>query len=364
MSASSPPSSIKNVLARLLGVPAFVRWLPCWLRGRTPREEPQAASLLLRQPVDILLSIKDQLPPESSTAVSLTCKLAFRIFFHTTSGKLDRKSRLNLLLALEPDVSRELYFCHACTQLHYFSSSWVLDSRSKESQCHDGAVKLGDLHVGFNLVRLVMNAHLFGPGRGLSLCQLGVKTDHLPWTSSMTARIIHGQLYVRVSHRVSLPERRYKAFHAMCYHFEHEICEHITTGYSRRNPKDFLFKRPKQIPELESLVDILLTDHESPKDCAAIPGACSFCPTDFDTTIKVRNQDISSDPEVLPVDLLIVSYHQLGHCRSPEDSTWGLFSHKLSYWEQDSVSRARRLGTSFEEGAIRRRWEETTLESV
>jgi hypothetical protein len=168
------------------------------------RLDLSATSPLLSQPLDILFLILESLPPESAVALSLTCKSAFHAFFPAAGRRLDAKSRQHLLEWLERSVSRSHYFCHSCTQLHRFSSSWkpsldcILTCTYHGPPCRSDLVWFGGLQVGFHLVRLVMNAHLFGPGRGLRLCQLEIQKQRClgHWETNSVARVLDGQLYL------------------------------------------------------------------------------------------------------------------------------------------------------------------------
>ncbi|KAI1420990.1 hypothetical protein F5Y12DRAFT_770316 [Xylaria sp. FL1777] len=336
------------------------RCLHRWLRWPTCRVNKQARSLLLNLPLEILFLILDFLPPESSVAVSLTCKVAFYAFCSIMKSRLDTPNLQNLLLLLEESVSRHRFFCHNCTQLHRFSPYWAPGRRKKSSlepPCKPKTTDFGDIYIGFHHVRLVMNTHLLGPGHGISLRQL--QTEILPywkgWEISSVARILQDQLFLRVSHRLRLHQRRRFNRVALRSGYRHRICHHIITHPCRRNPRDLEAVIPTQIPELRPIADIDLYNDDAVADCNSVPGSCSICMTDFTTTIK--QQTDARDPARELLDVTIVSYHLLGHCRSPSDWKWQTFSTRYSRYPPDLMTRAQHQGSCYEPGAVRRRWD-------
>lgn len=294
------------------------RWLRWTLRRRL---DLQVASRLLDQPLELLLLILESLPPESAVVVALTCKLAYRAFFPAAIRRLDAQSLRDLLMLLEESVSRHLFFCHNCTQFHRFSSAWAPGVGSKsllEPPCRPSTAKFDKLYIGFHHVRLVMNAHFFGPGHGLGLRQL--ETTVPPywegWETKSVARIVHHQLYLRITHRILLSQNRFNNWRALRSEYEKYICPHVTTHMSKPNPRYLSATLPTQIPELVPLADRYSCSVDNIEDCSNAPGSCSVCLTDFTTSIRWLTKGVPiSEREVLNIS--IVSYHQLGHCRSP-----------------------------------------------
>jgi hypothetical protein len=334
-----------------------------WLGWQTRGVDSQATSLLLSQPLDVLFEILEYLPPVSSVALALTRKLAFRAFFPAMKSRLDAQGLQNLLLLLEESVSWDFFFCHGCTQLHRFSYSWAPGCRQKSSlepPCKPDINSFGDLYIGFHHVRLVMNAHFFGPRRGLSLSRL--ETKILPycngWETSSMAQIIQDQLFLCISHQLLLHQDRYLNRLALKSTYNHYICHHITTHPCRRNPRDLYAVLPTRIPELSPPGDGI--SYGDVKNCDSLPGSCSVRLTDFTTTVKQRRTNAdNSEQELLHVT--IVSYHQLGHCRSPFDWKWQTFSTRYSRYPPDLITRAQYLGSYHEPGAVKRRWDMDTL---
>ncbi|KAI1465378.1 uncharacterized protein F4812DRAFT_438488 [Daldinia caldariorum] len=81
--------------------------------------------------------------------------------------------------------------------------------------CRSRIIGLGGLYIGFHHARLVMNAHLFGPGRGLNLEKLQFNSLRLEnsWVTSSAARIIDGQLFLRLTHQLVLKQLKSDNYH-------------------------------------------------------------------------------------------------------------------------------------------------------
>ena len=334
------------------------RSLQRWLGRPTQGINLQAASLLSRQPCEILLLILEYLPPESSIAVTLTCKLLYHAFFPIMKSGLDTQSLQNLLLWLEESVSRDHYFCHDCIRLHRFSPSWAPSKNPLKPPCKPTTIDLGGRQIGFYHARLVMNAYFFGPGHGLELEQLEIRI--LPYIHDLQtdfrARILQYQLFLRVSHRLRLERDPSFIRTAVDNTYNHYICPHIITHLPRRDPRDVTATLPTQIPQLFPLASRFSYDEYMLDNCTDTPGSCSICLTDFTTSIKRQRIDACS-PERALLDVNIVSYHQLGGCRSPLDWKWQAFSTPCSHFPPDVPKRAQQPESCYQPGAVRKRWE-------
>lgn len=297
-------------------------------------------------------------------AVTLTCKSAFRAFFPAVKSRLDGPGLRNLLLLLEESVSRDLFFCHNCTRLHRFKSSWAPGCQYQSSlglPCEPKVTNVGDLYIGFHHIRLVMNSHFFGPGHGLSLNRFETKFTHrcTSWETHYAARILQDQLFLRVSHRLLLNKKHHSistsirtAIRNDC---PHHICHHITTHPPTRNPRDPYAVLPTQIPDLTPLGGKFDNYSDDVKDFDNAPGSCCICLTDFTTTVKQRKADSNSEPEML--DVAVVSYHQLGHCRSPSDWKWLTFSAPYSQYPSGFITRANHAEPYYDLGGVKKRWD-------
>ncbi|KAI1179967.1 hypothetical protein F4777DRAFT_355412 [Nemania sp. FL0916] len=337
---------------------------------------PQTHSLLLKQPLDILFQILDFLLPEYAVAVALTCKLSFRALFPSAKLRLTPRGLQDLLLLLEESLSRHWFFCHGCTQLHRFSPSWAPGRGSRnqsllEPSCRPTTADFGDLVIGSHHVRLVMNAHLFGPGHGISLSQL--EAEILPkgkgWEMRSETRILDSQLFLRVEHRLRLIQNREQNRRAVKTVCPHHICHHVITHQDRDELGNRRGRRtpaagPRQVDELKPLSDTL------PCDSDRSPGSCSVCLTDYITTV-VRQRVVhgngngsrsgarSGVPGLELLDIMIVSYHLLGRGRSPFEWEWRVFTTQSAHFPSYLQTRAQRQEEEpgYAPGEVRRRWD-------
>ena len=134
-------------------------------------------------------------------------------------------------------------------------------------------------------------------------------------------------------------------------HDPHWICHHVTTHPPR--PVGPYGKKGlvRRVSELSPWDEPLSYNYV--KDCAGVLGYCSVCLTDFETTVE-RPECRSDDPEMEMLNVTILSYHQLGPCRSPSDWKWQTFGAKQP---STPVTRKRYLDSFHEPAAVKRRWD-------
>jgi hypothetical protein len=394
-SISSTSSYLLAQIARIVISMSLTQFLHRWLGWPSSTMNPQTASLLLQQPLDIVNQILENLPPESAVAIALTCKLAFRAFFPAMRSRLEPESLEDLLLLLEKSVSRDLFYFHSCRKLHRYSSFWAPSIGCKSSlapPCKPKAVNLGGMHIAFYHVRLVMNEHLLGRGNGLHLDRF--KQENVPfifdnpfpaeWGTTTEARILQDQLFLKISHQLKL-HRKYWRNCEDIRSEEHYICPHYTTHLAKRDPFDLAAIIPKQVPPL-SPCDWLSKNFNHLEECENIRTSCTICLTDFITSLKLERTD-PNDPDLELLHITIISYHQFGHCRSPSDLKWRTFlTHRLSDLpdyiananrrirsfytrrldlcdQTNYIIRTEHLGPDYEQGSVQRIWD-TGAESV
>jgi hypothetical protein len=317
----------------------------------------QKQSLLLQLPAEILLQIANQLGPAHTIVLALTCKTSFDFFYPDAQARIRPSTRGPLLLALEKDLGHLLYYCHLCNILHPFTSSWrpgraqELDSAGDRPRCIDRqhfSPNIGML-IGYPHARLVMNRHFLGAPHGLPLSQFDfehtVRGHRSRWIQHWTARVINDELFLCCTHKMTdwhgtaqiVQEVLNKRSYDVCHHVGTEEVAHLslrTTGISHRE-SDYL-KR-------------LLSEQSLP--CHNASGSCNVCLTDYQTTIEWRQRS-SAMRNQSGWDITIVSYHQLGECRSPFDPKWQAFA----------VERSRRRAvprdaTRYPPGSVKEAWE-------
>lgn len=342
-----------------------------------PEIDPQRASLLSNQPCEILLLVLDHLPSESSAAFSLTCKLHYHSFFARAKRYLDDQSRQNLLLLLEPSLSRKLFYCHECIKLHRYSSYWNPGIQSYGLSCSPSTTEFRKpfflaRQLRFHHVRLAMNAHLLGPGHGLDLARLALELQpcwNQRWQADSTARIIHGEIFLGVNHRLFLQDEKPEVVqYSVSSIFNHNICSHITTHLPMRNPFDLHAMQPMQLPQLWPLYNRYPDDDVTQDNCTDVAGSCPVCLTDFAVSVERQKTRPYNDGTYLQsLNIEIKSHHQLGSCRSPLDWKWQTFSLPCADVGRslpESQVRIHQKETCCRTGAVRRQWEEASLSVI
>lgn len=317
-------------------------------------------SLLLQKlPVEVLLLVQDELhdTPQAAWALSLTCKALYGLLT-PRAPLLGPRARDSLLKLLEKDASvgSHLYFRPTCHTLHSFSKSWgphtrehrllfELDTHSitYARPCYeatwDSSVLL-NYNLGYHHARLVVNRHLYGPPNGLPLSNL----NRSPstgwgfgwWEQSCSAKVIDNELFLCRTYtlrtgggvfanswllRPSRNEREHQKVREEISKYGCSICAH---GYIKKPTDDAAFAMPEPNASLSP---------DDPRQlfspCQDVLGSCSFCLTDYYTTIKWQTAETKQQQQRARkrrlVDgwlITIVAYHQFGSCRSPFDWKW------------------------------------------
>lgn len=173
------------------------------LPSRQPRRSSQAQSLLFQLPIELLLEISGLLPSGSAVGFALTCSSLFGILFPKPT--LHGIQLEELLQLLERDLSKQLFYCQPCHTLHHFSPSWSPGHQDHfDAPCKPKVEVYDTLHLGFHLARLAMNKHLLGGGLNLEQFTCSLPAYYAGWDISFTARMIQDELYLSVSHTLSL----------------------------------------------------------------------------------------------------------------------------------------------------------------
>lgn len=371
-----------RLFPEMYGFLRFLGSIRMRLPGRRPRRSSQAESLLLQLPVELLLDISGFLPPESAVALALTCTSSFGILF--PKKKLRGLQLDELLQLLERDLSKQFFFCQPCHTLHRFSPSW----RPKYQDHFDGPCKInvevcGTFHLGFHFARLAMNKHLLGGGLELEQLSFSLPT-YRGWNVRSTARVIKDELYLCVSHALSLngtgPENRQELEAS-----KHGICDHVTTHEAENcfrisgveYIENFLDGPSfRQIPDYagpprERIAELAPRGYPSYShalaECRDTRGSCLTCLTDYSiTTNQKRTSDARNETTAKETwDIVIVAYHQLGSCRSQFDWKWRTYATQLVYldeWIVDSLLFGnRRKKGPYAPGSVRARWDRAGL---
>ncbi|KAI0969363.1 hypothetical protein F4678DRAFT_473973 [Xylaria arbuscula] len=334
------------------------------------------AGSLLNTPVKVFLLISDRLSPDALAALSLTCKPFYLILKERI--QLNSADRNTLLLLLEKDLGDKLYYCHFCSRLHPFSPSWTpvdsyLRARKIQNCCYECCPVLGQAFslskpyhygIGYHHARLVMNRHLFGAPRGLPLDHLHrrfVELSPRSWTQDWSARIVDNELFLRAIHVFYGQDSVCSG--AAIGHEDHFICPHIMTAM----PLGYKVYFIDEIPELKDHHDHRLIP------CRDILRSCPRCLTDYQITIEraegcerplrttptihqkawVSDGNPHEAPHAAGWQITIVTYHQVGSCRSPQDWKWKTLTFGLP------LLKSPRSEGSYPSGAVIRKWQQS-----
>jgi hypothetical protein len=308
---------------------SFRRWL-------LPNPDPRGDLIVL--PLEIILEIAQHLPDAALLCFSLTCRP-----YHSLLSSAARKARPegtdleDFLLLLEKD-STTLYFCYSCLRLHRWSPRWTNKGLSSRWLHRSSCVQdfmfhstwQPGLEVHYPHVKLVMNRHFYGTSHGLSLSTLkycGHTRLYNQGGSShwaIDARIINDELFLRKSFKVKF--RNDFQLRGVLLEEYLKLCIHITGD-------DWESLQRYCIPELVNSSEL--------KPCASSLGSCPVCLTDYSISISRQKDGKLWDVEV-------ISYQQLGACRSPYDWKWRSLA-EYTVWNEPRC-------LAQEPGLVRQRW--------
>ncbi len=272
---------------------------------------------LTNLPVEILQYIASLLPLSSAASFALCnhsiCHAIGTQYWHALREKDQITSKRDFLLCLERDL-HSFVFCHRCVQLHRRDliegpEQWYYGNRERQCVKEDGVIKnyAFDYNLKYKHVRLVMNAHRFGPRHGIPLDVLfhvyttSRKDDALQvW---LKPRIVADELLLRAQSRVLLRyDRDFK--HVKAYVLK--ICPHLS---AHRNDNLLLHLIACRLSHLDN------------RPCLYCGGLkqCRYCPTEFQVEIE--------DFGEAGVAILVTVWNNLGCGRSPSDPKWRAHVH-------------------------------------
>lgn len=371
-------SFFSRLSSKMDGVFAILDSIRRRLLGRHPRRSFQTQSLLLQLPIELLFEISDFLPEASTFAFAITCTSLYGVLF--PKGKLHGSQLDELLQLLERDLCQQLFFCQRCHILHYFSESWRLRKRDRfDAPCRPEVVIRDGFYLDFNFARLAMNKHLLGGGLDLEQLNCSLPDYFGGWNVDLEARVVHDELYLRVSHTLCLNrtglENRQKLERT-----HHGICNHITTHPPRKRINTSSIPTARAgylqwlvyfgiyaVPQRTRIPELAPGQH--PKywyplaECRDVQRSCGVCLTDYIVTatqrdsLDVSEQTTTSDPWVI----VITAYHQLGPCRSQSDWKWLTYAtplHDACEENMDSSLLGKRSqGGPYAPGSVKARWD-------
>ncbi|KAI0174741.1 hypothetical protein BJ166DRAFT_606659 [Pestalotiopsis sp. NC0098] len=333
---------------------------------RAPNFIFQSRSKLLNKlSIDLVLQITDYLPPESVAALALTCKTT-RNLLPNAEKQLTRESLKPFLLLMERYLAVKFFYCHSCRRLHRYRKAWKLGTRYDPSpdhwRCLDRIRSFGPISIRFPDVRLATNKFHLSPDSGIDLDRLSASSIHIRtlynnggrypvtednehWSVKSSARIIQGELFVRMSHELSLKggwtRRRVDLLD------QHKICQHMYMDDPQGLPQQWMLMSAIARNRGEWNQDRTVYKYE-------VPGSCRICLMDYTFYWEERRAvDPQRSAELQHVALYveIVAYHQLGDGRDPSCWKWQTFSKLPPY-------QVRRKSREHPRGAVLSKWQE------
>ncbi|KAK7932323.1 hypothetical protein PG985_003035 [Apiospora marii] len=326
----------------------------CPSQPQKPREpwkrvDQQGNSSFMHLPLDVLKSIRDHLPPESRATLSLTCKVALGVF---EPQDLPKHVLRSIRRQFEKHLGGRYYYCWGCTYVHCYDQPPAVPR-----PCQDADVEFGAWKFGFYHFQLVMNAHLYGPGRGLptSIMEAGTVGS---WQAEASMAILDGQLFLSARYTRTLTGSiDYVYFQTHQDRKRVRFCQHLQS-----TPPSMLMSPPfvQRLPELEL---VQKPESRRPKTPWNATGCCSICLTDYTfalTCVRPHGREITQHSGLSRItqpalySMEIVTYHQLGACRTPFNWMWRCFA-KASPSLYDT--RLSRCNPGHPPGAVKRRWD-------
>lgn len=320
---------------------------------RKPRSHADLGRFTL--PTEIISMIGTHLDMPSLICLALTCRTLYGTLFPSCT-ELDRPQRERFLLLLEKSTPH-LYFCHACTTLHTWRSSWFRDLQDYSYRPYRAPCQLGNAfeisiywfteRIPYHLARVVMNAHFYGDTHGVAVDELSCNLplselkDGIKRSCSWLARIIHGNLIVCTHYTVFHTGGNARTLRRFFNDEGPNVCAHLrtTSRPQRDSSKDdsTWYESNCMFPELAENS----TRPEYFASCTASVNSCPRCMTDY-------CMDIAKEGSGWVVKVTV--YQQLGRARSPRDWDWDVM---MDYMSPQNPGR---LHEEHPPGIVRHRW--------
>ncbi|KAK8054354.1 hypothetical protein PG996_013655 [Apiospora saccharicola] len=303
---------------------------------------PQAKSLLMTLPLDLLKVIADHLSPVCAAALSVTCQAALAVF--ELKSPLYDSQRTALRRQLERDLGTTHYFCWKCRQLHRHAKDWRVHwnhyKSSEWPRCRrdpDDLRELGAWCFGFHHFQLVMNEHYYGPGKGLPVASFMEPGHQGVWQIRPTIAVIKDQCFLSVRYVLSLTGTRKVNEAAVSRCPNLRFCNHIDMDWDVWDTHHTTGARERGLPERRrSVRDWFVSELGREEQAKPAPqGYCRACLTDYKLEWK-RHPHPHRSGKIEMVEIEFVTYHQLGACRDPEDWMWKAFISRRPFLDRDT----------------------------
>ncbi|KAK8115683.1 hypothetical protein PG984_012185 [Apiospora sp. TS-2023a] len=201
-----------------------------------------------------------------------------------------------------------------------------------------------------------MNEHFYGEGRGLRQPRF-MPRSAAPgsiWNFQPSMTILDDQCFLSVRYEVLLsgtPKDNRKQLRN-CWQWI-QFCGHFVM---RPFPLRMGQSYPRRLPELQALWDGWWWRRDNgPQKYSNTQGYCTICLTDYTFDMDRHPHLLAPDHEVYSIE--VVTYQQLGACRTPDDWMWqALLTARLENYP-DMVTCQRYIDSEHKPGAVKRRWE-------
>lgn len=177
--------------------------------------------LLVHLPVDLLLDILDNLPPEDRLSLALTCKCLYAICPASAINTLSVQGKTDLLQRLERDIGHQYSFCPECVKLHAFHRDLGAQfrdhvGRTIRQACFSGSFSpliawtRGSRDLNYQMARLLWMNHRYGPPTGISpeeFCRDHERPAGKSWLSDrwhvgLEIKFIDNQMLLKATHYI------------------------------------------------------------------------------------------------------------------------------------------------------------------
>jgi hypothetical protein len=335
--------------------------------------------------MELVEMILEHLPPESVTALGLTCRdLYAKIFSNPSTLPIHAKARFLQLLEKEHPT---LFFCHDCVQLHtwrlrhklqtygFYNGPCYTNFHREEIpvQCRSRPGSMPKVisqfrpDLNFFWARLVMNRQLYGPAHGPPLTPKKetriwrwdkVKiTEQSTWTFQIINNNLFAQAVTTLRADDSGPGDPHRALKDIMHHWHDDlICRHHSKHHTAFIPEvhkwieeDYVIPSKSKHDFLRPLTRIYYDpatgfftgtrQHQDARELIPTSGtirSCTVCFTDFriritsePTTTSLLKNLLSFFQTPDPIKKIpktwtieIARWHGMGKCRSPYDLEW------------------------------------------
>lgn len=292
----------------------------------------------------------DHLPVETRAALCLTCKAALDVFEPRDLPETDLRHIRRLF---EKHLSERYYYCWDCGHLHRYHRGWDWQIKSNQMAflrpCQFPNVEIGAWKFGFYRFQLVMNAHVYGPGRGLptSIMESGTIGK---WLAEATMAIREDQLFLSVRYtRTFMGSLGYVYFETQLDRHRLQFCQHLSNRPSPFDPYG-----AQRLPELQLTRKTKQGSRQLLRAPWSANGSCRTCLTDYTFALNcARPRSRIGSSQQAQYKIEIVTYHQLGACRDPSDWMWQCFAGN----PPGQATRQPYLNTDHHPGAVKNRWD-------